>query len=268
VGNIYPVMYAKTFYDGMEKAGQKDILNLLRCAWAGSQRYGALVWSGDIDATFVSLRTQFAAGLNMAIAGIPWWTTDIGGFGGGDPDDSAYRECLVRWFQYGAFCPVFRLHGFRVSKDPDFRPLHTEGFESDDVFSGGPNEVWSYGEEAYGILKRYLFLRERLKPYIARLMQDAHVTGTPPMRPLFYDFPQDATAWEIEDEYMFGPDLLVAPVMRFGERARRVYLPEGARWTDAWTGTVHGGGSAITVEAPLDRIPLFTREGAALPIRQ
>lgn len=268
VGNIYPVMYAKTFYEGMEKAGQKNILNLLRCAWAGSQRYGALVWSGDIDATFVSLRTQFAAGLNMAIAGIPWWTTDIGGFGGGDPDDPSYRECLVRWFQYGAFCPVFRLHGFRVSKDPDFKLLHTEGFESGDVFSGGPNEVWSYGEEAYGILKRYLFLRERLKPYIARLMQDAHVTGTPPMRPLFYDFPEDKISWEIEDEYMFGSDLLVAPVMQGGERERRVYLPEGAQWTDAWTGAVHAGGSTITAEAPLARIPLFTKNGASLPIRE
>ncbi|OHE71982.1 MAG: family 31 glucosidase [Treponema sp. GWB1_62_6] len=266
VGNIYPVMYAKTFYDGMEKAGQKNILNLLRCAWAGSQRYGALVWSGDIDATFESLRTQFAAGLNMAIAGIPWWTTDIGGFGGGDPDDPAYRECLIRWFQYGAFCPVFRLHGFRVAKDPGFKLIHDDGSDSDAVFSGGPNEVWSYGEEAYGILSRYLFLRERLKPYIARLMREAHERGTPPMRPLFYDFPKDGTAWEIEDEYMFGSDLLVAPVMKAGERERRVYLPEGARWTEVWTGTSYGGGTTTTVAAPLDRIPLFAKDDAVLPI--
>ena len=106
-------MYARAFYEGMSAAGQKNVINLLRCAWAGSQNYGALVWSGDIDTTFRSLRNQFAAGLNMGMAGIPWWTTDIGGFHGGNPDDPAYREVLVRWFQYGAFCPVFRLHGFR-----------------------------------------------------------------------------------------------------------------------------------------------------------
>ena len=113
VGNLYPAMYARAFYEGMTEVGQKQVINLLRCAWAGSQKYGALVWSGDIDTTFRSLRNQFAAGLNMGLAGIPWWTTDIGGFHGGNPDDPQYREVLVRWFEYGAFCPVFRLHGFR-----------------------------------------------------------------------------------------------------------------------------------------------------------
>ena len=111
-----PSGYAQAFYDGMKAEGQKNVINLLRCAWAGSQRYGALVWSGDIDCTFDALRRQLAAGLNMGIAGIPWWTTDIGGFDGGDPDDPAYRELLIRWFQWGAFCPVFRLHGHRIQK--------------------------------------------------------------------------------------------------------------------------------------------------------
>ena len=120
VGNIYPVMYAKTFFDGMKAAGQKNIINLLRCAWAGSQKYGALVWSGDIDSSFEALRNQFAAGLNMGLAGIPWWTTDIGGFHNGNINDPNFRELLVRWFQYGVFCPVCRLHGYR---EPQKAPL-------------------------------------------------------------------------------------------------------------------------------------------------
>ena len=118
IGNIYPVMYAKTFYDGMQQEGQENIINLVRCAWAGSQRYGALVWSGDIHSSFASMRNQFVAGLNMGVAGIPWWTTDIGGFHGGDPNDEDFRELLIRWFQYGTFCPVMRLHGDRVPKQP------------------------------------------------------------------------------------------------------------------------------------------------------
>ena len=127
--------------------------------------------------------------------------------------------------------------------------------------------MWSYGDEAYGILVKYLHVRERLCPYITRIMKDAHEKGTPVMRPLFYDFPSDAAAWEQEEEYMFGPDLLVAPVMYLGVRRRRVYLPAGAQWTDAETGGSFAGGQTIDVEAPLDRIPLFLRNGARLPLR-
>jgi len=257
VGNIYPTGYAQAFYEGMRAEGQKDVINLLRCAWAGSQRYGALVWSGDIDCTFQTLRRQLAAGLNMGIAGIPWWTTDIGGFEGGDPDDPAYRELLIRWFQWGAFCPVFRLHGHRIRKE------RSSSFE-DFNLSGGPNEVWSYGEEAYGILVKYLRVRERLRPYVTRVMKDAHEKGTPVMRPLFYDFPSDTQTWDKAEEYMFGPDLLVAPVLYPGMRERTVYLPAGARWTNAETGASHGGGQTIQVDAPLDRIPIFVRDNAKL----
>jgi len=262
VGNIYPQLYARTFYEGMAAEGQPRILNLLRCAWAGSQRYGALVWSGDIDTNFRSLRNQFTAGLNMGLAGIPWWTTDIGGFHGGNPDDPAYREVFARWFAYGAFCPVFRLHGFR---DPVQMPLSDHG--GGKMVSGGPNEVWSYGEEVYTICTRYLFLRERLKPYITRLMQEAHEKGTPVMRTLFYEFPGDPPCWEVSDEYLFGPNLLVAPVMEAGVRERAVYLPAGSRWKNAWTGEAHAGGTTVMAAAPLDTIPLFLRGDAELPIR-
>jgi len=262
VGNIYPMMYAKTFFDGMQAAGQENIINLLRCAWAGSQRYGALVWSGDIHSSFESLRNQFAAGLNMGMAGIPWWTTDIGGFHGGITDDPEFHELLVRWFEYGAFCPVFRLHGYR---EPQKAPLGTSG--GGICNSGAANEVWSFGEEAYEICKFYMELRERMRPYITELMAAAHDKGSPVIRPLFYEFPADPKAWQVEDQYCFGPDVLVAPVLYAKATSREVYLPVGAQWTDAWTGTVYAGGQTIQVECPLSQIPLFTRDGAQLPLK-
>lgn len=253
IGNIYPAMYAKAFFDGMKAEGQENIINLLRCAWAGSQKYGALVWSGDIHSSFASLRNQMAAGLNMGMAGIPWWTTDIGGFHGGNPKDPAFRELLIRWFEYGTFCPVMRLHGYR---EPLKDPMGTEGGAA--CVSGADNEVWSFGDEAYEICKVYLGLRESLKPYITELMEAAHERGTPVMRPLFYDFPEDKNAWEVEDQYMFGPDMMVAPVLYAGMRKRTVYFPEGREWKDFFTGEVYQGGSIEEVEAPIDRLPVFT----------
>lgn len=122
----------------------------------------------------------------MGLAGIPWWTTDIGGFHGGDPKDPDFRELLVRWFEYGTFCPVMRLHGDREPRQPQ---VGTTGGAT--CRSGAENEVWSFGKEAFEICKKYLNLRERMKPYIARLMKEAHEKGTPVMRPLFYDFPED-----------------------------------------------------------------------------
>lgn len=255
VANIYPMLHARGFYEGMQAEGEQEILLLCRAAWAGSQRYGAAVWTGDIQSTFEVLQAQVRAGLNMALSGIPWWCTDIGGFYGGDPDSSYFRELIVRWFQFGAFCPLFRLHGWR---EPAVRyPIP----------SGGPNEAWSFGDEAYVILRGYLFLRERLRSYISLQMRLAHEKGIPPMRPLFFDFPQDAASFNVEDQFMFGPDLMVAPVLHQGERQRSVYLPTGTSWKDAWSDQVLDGGQTITGDAPLDRIPLYLRGQARLPIR-
>jgi alpha-D-xyloside xylohydrolase len=266
VGNLYPAMYAKTFHDGMVAAGMENPLNLLRCAWAGSQKYGALVWSGDIDSTYDSFQRQVRAGLSMGLAGIPWWTTDIGGFHGGNINDPAFRKLLVRWFEYGCFCPVFRLHGFR---QPMMDPEHAEENMAIGFFpSGAENEVWSYGEDIFNIMKKYILLRERIRPYVAEQMQAAHEKGTPVMRPVFYDFNSDATAWSIDDEYMFGPDLLVAPVIEEDAEQRKVYLPSGADWTNAWTGETYQGGQSITVKAPLEQIPLFLKNGAKLAITE
>lgn len=253
VGNIYPAMYAKGFYDGLVAAGETEPLNLLRCAWAGSQRYGALVWSGDIHSSFESMRNQFAAGLNMAVAGIPWWTTDIGGFNGGWTDDEDFHELLIRWFQYGTFCPVMRLHGYRLPYQP---PVSNEvgGGMCD---SGAANEIWSFGDEAYPILKEHIELRERLRPYIRGLMRQAHEDGTPPMRPVFYDYPEDKLTWDLEDEFMFGPNLLVAPVMYAKMTERSVYLPAGKQWINVETGDVYEGGQTVTVPTKLESIPVF-----------
>ena len=252
IGNLYPLEYARTFYEGMEAEGQKNIVNLLRCAWAGSQKYGALVWSGDIASSFESMRNQLAAGLNMGLAGIPWWTTDIGGFHGGDPNDPAFRELFVRWFEWGAFCPVMRLHGDREPRQPQ---VGTTGGAT--CRSGAANEVWSYGEEVYEICKKYINQREELRPYTRKLMEEAHEKGTPVMRTLFYEFPDDSKCWEIEDEYMYGPDILVAPVITAGSRKRDVYLPFGKRWVDRNTGIEYEGGKIVSIDAPLDIIPTF-----------
>jgi alpha-D-xyloside xylohydrolase len=172
----------------------------------------------------------------------------------------------VRWFQWGVFCPVFRLHGYRRRHSSDDAVVKPRADTSEDVVSGGPNEVWSYGEEAYQILTRFLFLRERLRPYVTKLMEAAHVRGTPIMRPLFYDFPNDPRAWEVDDQYMFGPDLLVAPVMRPGLVNREVYLPPGTAWVEAASGRRHEGGGTVTADAPLEIIPVFLREGVSFPI--
>ena len=253
----YPVQYARTFYDGMRAAGVENPVNLIRCAWAGSQRYGALAWSGDVPSTFTQLRNQISAGLSMGIAGIPWWTADIGGFHGGNPEDPAFRELLIRWFQFGTFCPVMRLHGDR---EPHRPPLGADGGGM--CPSGADNEIWSYGPEAEAILTKFILLREGLKDYIALAMHEAHTRGTPVMKPLFYDCPEDRQCWLTEDEFLFGHDLLIAPVYTQGARERSVYFPAGHDWTDVFTGAVYTGGTACSVGIPLDRTGCFARSGS------
>lgn len=254
--NIYPVMYAKGFYEGLKAEGEKEIMSLVRCAWAGSQKYGVLTWSGDISSTFRAMREQLQAGLNMGMAGIPWWTSDIGGFIGGDIKDPAFQELLLRWFAWGAFCPVFRMHGERspwYEREQEF----INGVRQ--LTSGQDNEVWSFGEENYEILKKYLLIREKLRPYVRTCMEAASKTGEPVMRPLFFDFPEDKHAWEVEDAYMFGKDVLVAPVMEAGISEREVYLPSGTEWTEVSTGRKYAGGQTVMADAPIDVIPVFTR---------
>ena len=251
--NIYPRDNARMFAEGMAAAGQEPTVLLCRSAWAGAQKYGAAVWSGDIPATWASLSEQLRAGLGIAIAGIPWWTTDIGGFHGGNASDPEYQELMIRWFQYGVFCPLFRLHGDRA-------PRGSTGYD----MTGGPNEVWSYGEVATPIIADTLRLRERLRPYIHEQMHQASVRGLPPMRPLFVDFPADPTAWGVDDQFMLGPDILVAPVLAAGQSERSAYLPGTCEWVDVADGSVHVGGSTVTVATPIERIAVFVRSGASV----
>jgi alpha-D-xyloside xylohydrolase len=253
VANLYPREHARGFYENMADNGESDIMSLVRSAWAGSQRYGTVLWSGDIPATFDSLAAQLRAGLNVALSGLPWWTSDIGGFHGGDPDSAEYRELVIRWFQYAVFCPLLRMHGHREPRGA-FGTGHT----------GGPNELWSFGQQAYQILTAQLHLRERLRGYILAQMDIASRTGLPPMRPLFVDFHDDPRCWDIDDQYLFGPDLLVAPILTLGARTREVYLPAGPTWTDPGTGQTYDGGQTVQVPAPLDRIPVLVRADAAV----
>lgn len=255
VGNFYPRDHAKAFYEGMAQEGQQNIINLLRCAWAGSQKYGALVWSGDIASSWSSFENQLAAGLNMGIAGLSWWTTDIGGFHGGDPNDEAFRELFVRWFQWGTFCPVMRLHGDREPK---------QGKEASS--SGAGNEVWSYGERVYEICKTYMSIREQLRNYTRSLMAEAHEKGSPVIRPMFYEFPEDPRCWDCSaTTYMYGDALLCCPVTKANAKSIQVYLPKlaaGDAWypfneqgsTDAWE-----GGQTKEFPCSLEKMPVFVK---------
>ena len=255
-GNIYPREYARLFYEGQRENGQDDIVNLIRCAWAGSQRYGGLVWSGDIMSTYEDFRKQICAGIHMGLSGIPWWTTDIGGFHNGVAADPDFKELLIRWFQFGTFCPVMRLHG---SRQP-YTPIYNKAGELREG-TGTDNEVWSYGEEAYQIMTKFIRVRELMRNYTRSLMQQAHENGHPVLRALFYEFPSDPICWDIKDSYLFGSDLLVAPICHEHAVDRQVYLPAGASWTDARTGAVYEGGQWIMADAPMDTLPVFLRDG-------
>ncbi|MBP3893845.1 MAG: glycoside hydrolase family 31 protein [Atopobiaceae bacterium] len=254
--NIYPQWYSRAIYDAQLADGWDAPVNLLRSGWAGSQRYGNVVWSGDVPGTFEALRDQLQCGINMGLAGIPWWTTDVGGFMADDWHDPDFIELLVRWFQFGTFTAVLRLHGNRGPYD--IEPLDDREFGGGYLFTGQPTELWQYGEEAEKIMRAYLAKREELKPYLAELFAQASADGSPLLRALFYEFPKDDHAWETYDEFMCGPRYLVAPVLELGMREREVYLPEG-EWRDTRDGSVVTGPAVIVAAAPLDSIPVYER---------
>lgn len=252
VALLYPYYYAKLVYDGMRKEGREDIVTLSRSAYLGAQKFGTLVWSGDIPSTFESLTEQVKSGLNMAMCGIPWWNTDIGGFYGGDIHSELFQELIVRWFQYGVFCPVMRLHGSRLGADRTRSIIEP---------SGGDNEIWSFGEENLRILKSLVELRGRLLPYIKKHMDIASERGIPVMRPMFFDYPEDAMCYETGDQYLFGSDIIFAPVTVRGQTKRRVYLPEG-KWSFARNRRSYDGSGWYEIGAELDEFIVFVKEGA------
>ena len=243
--NIYPLMTTGAVYEGQRSASDKKrVFILSRSAFAGDQRYGVTAWSGDINSDFLTFRRQIPAGLNFALSGIPYWTTDIGGFVSGDPDDPAYRELFVRWFQFGTFNPILRVHGTRKTDQ---------------------NELWSYGADVQQILVSFDRLRYRLLPYIYSLAWKTTSEGYTPMRPLVMDFRADVRAQNTGDQFMFGPAFLVNPMTEAGATTRRLYLPQ-SRWYDFWTGSAIAGGRTLEADAPLERLPLYIRAGSILPM--
>lgn len=255
VAELYPYYYAKTFYDGLSAEGETPI-SLTRAAYPGSQKFGAIVWNGDIPSTFEALKMSIKSGLSMGMCGIPWWNSDIGGFLFGDIESDYFRELIVRWFQFGLFCPVMRLHGAR-KKQSDYVYRHPGIIEP----SGGDNEIWSFGERNYPILKHLIELRERMKDYTCKYMDEASKTGAPIMRPMFWDYPDDETCYELEDQYFYGQDILFAPIYEQGCTERKVYLPKG-NWIHALTKETFPGGQFVSCHAELDEFIAFIREGS------
>jgi len=232
----FPVAHQKNIYDGLLAAGENEVVTICRSSWAGSQRYGAAPAAHDIMSSFEHLEEYMKAGLNLAMSGIPWGASEIGGFITHDNQSDRFHELMVRWYQYGVFTPVFRTHGHRKN-----------------------NEAWTIGGDAYRHIRSAIFLRQRLRPYVMQQMKLASQKGLPPMRPLFFDFADDPQAAEVEDQFLFGPDLLVAPITQYLARSRAVYLPAGAEWLDAWTGAKFAGGQRIVADAPLEQIPVYVR---------
>ena len=246
VRNAYPLYVTKAIYEGQRATtDRKRVVILTRSAFAGQQRNAAASWSGDITANWITLRRQIAAGLSFSMSGLPYWTTDIGGFF--RPDDQytsdTYHQLLIRWFQYGAFCPIFRVHGYKSNA-----------------------ELWNYGNEVERVLTQYDELRYRLLPYIYSAAWGVTNRGETLMRALPLEFSSDPGARGISDQFVFGPALLINPVTSEGTTRRELYLPAGVEWVDFWTGERMSGGQTITAEAPLDRIPLYGRAGSIVPI--
>ncbi len=255
---LYPYCYSQTFYEGLKSEGEEDIILLTRAAYPGTQKFGSLVWNGDIQSTFEALRMSVKTGLSMAMSGIPWWNSDIGGFFNGDIESDYFRELIVRWMQFGVFCPVMRIHGTR-NRLKDQTPA-APGILAE---TGGYNELWSFGEEVYEILVKLVRLRERLKPYIWKYMDEASETGVAIMRPMFVEYPDDEICYTLSDQYMFGEDILFAPVVNQGQTERKVYLPKGV-WVSADTKERVDGGIFVNCEAPIERFIAFVREGSEI----
>ena len=246
VRNAYPLYVTKAIYEGQRATtDRKRVVILTRSAFAGQQRNAAASWSGDITANWITLRRQIAAGLSFSMSGLPYWTTDVGGFF--RPKDQytsqAYHELLIRWFEYGAFCPIFRVHGYQSNA-----------------------ELWNYGDETQKILTQYDELRYRLLPYIYSAAWGVTHNGETLMRALPLEFSSDPGAREISDQFVFGPSLLINPVATEGATQRALYLPAGVDWTDFWTGKRLTGGQTITAEALLDRIPIYAKAGSIIPL--
>ncbi len=241
VHNIYNLLWARTLFEGFGSYRPGDrMVNLTRSGCAGIQRYGAFTWSGDVSRSFGGLAVQLPIMLNMSLSGMGYHSSDLGGFTGW-----ATSELYSRWIQFGAFNPVMRAHGV----------------------DNQATEPWGHGAEAEQIARDYIGLRYRLLPYIYTLARETYETGMPMARPLFFDDPADPLLANHSDAYLFGPCFLVAPVVVDGQRQKSIYLPDGV-WMDYWTDSLYTGGTTVLADAPLDRLPLYVRAGAVIPMQQ
>lgn len=238
--SAFVIAHQKNTFEALNRLGEHDVISICRNAWAGSQRWGACPAPHDIMSSFEHMRQYLIAGLNTMMSGIMWWNCDIGGFITLDNSSPNFHELMIRWFQYGVFMPVFRTHGCRDN-----------------------NEPWTIGGDSYEYIRQSILLRERLRPYLMEQMALASDKGIPPMRPLFFDFADDLESYNVEDAFLFGPDIYVAPVMEYKARSRQVYLPKGCVWMNAWTGKEYVGGTTLVADAPLSHIPVFIRKQSA-----
>lgn len=244
--NAYPLFHSECLYEGQRSTDpSKRVCNLTRSAYLGQQRYGTVVWSGDVAGDWTTFRRQIAAGLNFCMTGIPYWTTDCGGFfrPSDEYQSSDYNELQARWFEWSTFCPILRIHGYKTK-----------------------TEFWNWLPETQRILADYDAFRYRMLPYTYSAAWQVTSAGSTMMRALALDFREDKKALAVDDEYLFGPSLLVAPVTAPKARQREVYLPKGAGWIDLWTGESHQGGAKVLAAAPMERIPLYAKAGAILPL--
>ena len=252
--NAYSLYNSRAVYEGQRKTDpDKRVFILTRSAFAGQQRYASATWSGDIVSRWYDLKAQIPAGLNFCLSGIPYWTTDIGGFSvekryenaqGEDLDE--WRELNTRWYQFGTFCPIFRVHG---------------QFPYREIFNIAP-----VNHPAYQSMLYYDKLRYRLMPYIYTLAGNTYRTDYTIMRALVMDFPKDENVRNIGDQFMFGPSIMVCPVYEYKARKREVYLPAGQGWYDFYTGKYYDGGQTITADAPYEKVPLYVKEGSVIPM--
>ena len=252
LSNSYSLLVSKAMYEGKrEEFPDERIFNLTRSGYAGQQRYGVASWSGDVAGTWEQFAEQIPAGLNFVMAGIPYWTTDIGGFFRDSRSlnpiykdqykNKEYIELLTRWFQFGTFSPIFRIHGY-VSN----------------------TEIWRYGEEFEETARNFIDLRYQLMPYIYSEAWKVSKEGKLLMSPMVYYYPKDENTWGIKDQFFFGSSILVCPIIKYEARSKELYLPNG-NWYEYWSGEKLKGGRKIVAEAPLNRIPLFIKEGSILP---
>lgn len=258
-GNMYPYYYIKAI-NGIDNSNSKvKSPTLVRSAWFNSQKYGSLVWSGDIESSFDSLKKQIQISISMGISGISWWTSDIGGFHSGNVESSKFKKLLIRWFQFATFSPILRMHGDR---QPHTQRIGNSG--GGVRTSGGPNEIWSFGSKVEKILTRYTKIRENLKEYILDLFDESHNNGYPLIRAMFLEFPEDANSWEETTDYMFGSDLLIVPITEEYVNKVEVYLPLGEDWINVWNGKKYKGGKKYEIEVTIDDLPVFCRSGSKI----